>query len=72
MEKVKNIDFGCPKCSSFNIRRQIYVPISRYGHLPKPPVDYCDECGFKSEVSFSILNIKLNRDTKLKEILNGI
>lgn len=65
-----NLEISCPSCKSLNIRRKYHKPISKYGYLPKPPVDYCDECGFSSEESFYNINIKLNRDYKLQEIFN--
>jgi hypothetical protein len=41
------------------------VPVSKYGHLPTPPVDFCDDCGFKSQESFSSINFRHQRDYKL-------
>jgi hypothetical protein len=68
-----SINFACPKCGSSNIRRKFYVPISKYGYLPKPPVDFCDDCEFKSEESFCSINFRNERDYKIEQILqNGI
>ena len=56
---------ACPKCDSLNVKRRFYVPVSKYGHLPTPPVDFCDDCGFKSQESFSSINFRHQRDYKL-------
>ena len=64
---------ACPKCESLNVRRKFYVPVSKYGHLPKNPVDFCEECEFKSEESFASINFRKQRDYKIEQILeNGI
>lgn len=64
----------CPVCKSTDIIKRFYVPTSKYGHLPTPPVDYCNFCGYKSEESFMLINFRLERDCKIEKILdkNGI
>jgi len=65
----KGLDLHCPICKSTNIKRKFFVPVSNYGHLPKPPVDLCNKCGFKSEESFSTINFRIKRDYKIEQIL---
>ena len=66
-------NMACPKCDSLNVNRRFYAPVSKYGHLPTPPVDFCDDCGFKSQESFSSINFRHQRDYKLEQILqNGV
>lgn len=67
------IDMICPRCKSSNVIRKYYVPISKYGHLPLPPVDFCVDCEFKSRESFVSINYREIRNSKLNIILqNGI
>lgn len=68
-ELYKSLDFYCPICKSTNIKRKFIVPVSNYGHLPKPPVDLCNDCGFNSEESFSTINFRVKRDYKIEQIL---
>ncbi len=69
-ELYKSLDLYCPACKSTNIKRKFVVPVSNYGHLPKPPVDLCSNCGFKSEESFSNINFRENRNYKIEQLLN--
>jgi hypothetical protein len=59
----------CPECNSSNIRRKFWAPISKEGHLPKPPVDFCDSCGFKSVEPFWCINLRNKRSQKIETIL---
>lgn len=59
----------CPECKSTNIITRIYLPISKSGHLPRPMVDYCYECKFKSQQSFKSINITNSRELIIENIL---
>lgn len=59
----------CPECKSTNITKRIHHPISKSGHLPYPKVDYCYDCGFKSNQSFKSINLTNNREIIIENIL---
>ena len=66
---IESLSICCPFCKSTNVKRKFVVPVSNYGHLPKPPVDLCSDCGFKSEESFLTINFRIKRDYKIEQIL---
>lgn len=69
-----DVELCCPNCNSMNIRKRFWIPASKEGHLPKPPVDLCESCGFVSEESFVSINFRNIRNIKLQQILseNGV
>ncbi len=64
----------CPVCKSTDIFMKYYIPVSKYGHLPRPKVDYCNCCGFSSGESFKEINFRQERDYKINKVIenNGI
>ena len=66
----KEMNLFCPKCKSIDIKRSYVVSVSNYGHLPKPSVDLCNSCGFKSVETFSNINFIEKRNSKIEQLLN--
>lgn len=65
----KDLNLYCPICNSTKIERKFWIPVSKEGYLPKPPVDLCNDCGFVSEESFSQINFRNIRESKIQQIL---